>query len=217
MAKYSRLVGSDASLAKATFATPLVTGTATAGAFYKIVVKTGDTVFPAGYAVGDLWQGDGVATFSATNSGALATFTTVADCSSFDMQFSADEIEVTVLTDGVKKYRKGKTDLSGTVRGINIISEMKKAGSILNRFLRVVVGDKLSVADAVLNNVDESSFYIKAMLQDDEVTTGEEAVFLFGEIELFGYSLGADMGSAQEWESGLRFINGDPMVYIVAN
>jgi hypothetical protein len=217
MARLDKLVGSDASLAKASFAAPLTTGTAVAGAWYKIAIKTGDTVFPAGYVVGDLWQGDGTVTFSATNSGALATFTTVADCSSFDMQFSADEIEVTVLVDGVKKYRKGKTDLSGTVRGINMVSEMKKAGSLLNRFLRVVTGDKLSIADSVMNTVAGDSYYIKAMLQDDDVTTGEDAVFLFGEVELFGYSLGADMGSAQEWESGMRFIGADPIVYVIAN
>jgi hypothetical protein len=195
----------------------LVTGTATAGAWYKIAVKDGTTVFPDGYGVGDLWQGDGTATFSATNSAALATFATVMDASSFDFQFSSDEIEVTVLVDGVKKYRKGKTDLSGTVRGLNLISEMKKPGSILNKFLRVVTGDSLSVADSVLNPVDNSSYYMRAMLQDDTATSGEDHVFLFGEIELFGYSLGADMGSAQEWESGVRFIGADPIVYVIAN
>jgi len=217
MARIERLCGADASLAKASFGTAATSGTATAGTFYKILIKTGDTVFPAGYEVGDLWQGDGTKTFSATNSAAPATFTTVADCSSFDFQFSADEIETTVLTDGVKKYRNGKTDLSGTIRGINFVSEMKKAGSLLNRFLRVEVGDKTSIVDATLNLVDGSSYYLKAMLQDDETTAGESAVFLTGEVELFGYSLGADMGSAQEWESGVRFINADPIVHIISN
>lgn len=213
MAK-DRLVGSDATLEKATFGSPLTSGTATLGAWYKIVLKTGDTVFPAGYVAGDLWQGDGVATFSATNSASLATFTTVMDCSSFSFELAADAIEVTVLADDVKKYRKGKTDMTGTIEGITFVSEIRKAGSILNRFLRVVTGDTAGNDTPVLNQVDGSDFYIRGLLQDDDAI-GESLVFVVGQVELYGYNLGAAAGDAQTWSSEARFIGADPIVYVM--
>lgn len=217
MQAINRLTGADASLQKATFGAALATGSATKGAWYKIIALTGTTVFPAGYVVGDLIQGEVSMTFSATNSASQATFADVQDCSSFSFDITSDEIDVTVLIDGVKKYRKGKTDMSGTISGINFVSEMEKAGSILNRFLRTVTGDSIGAVTAVINNVDNSAYYIRAMLNDDVTTVGEKQVFLTGQVELFGYKLGADVGSAQTWESGCRFIGNDPIVYIIEN
>lgn len=210
----NRLVGSDAELEKCTLGTPLVTGSAVKGSWYKIVAIDGTTVFPAGYEVGDLIQGQASMTFSTTNSASLATFTLVQDCSSFSFEVAADEIEVTVLADDIKKYRSGKKDFSGTIEGITFISVIKTAGSILNRFLRVVTGDTAGNAAAVLNIVDGSDYYIRALLQDDE-TVGETLVFLFGQVELFNYNLGASVGDAQTWSSGVRMIGADPIVYVM--
>ena len=209
-----RLVGADASLKKATFGSALVTGNAQAGKWYKILKIDGTTVFPAGYVVGDLWQGDGVKTFSVTNSAALATFAVVADASSFSFDLSSDEIEVTVLADDVKKYRKGKTDMSGSIEGITFVSEIKKAGSIVNRFLRVVTGDSAANTPAVLNEVDGSDYYIQALLQDYDAI-GETVVFLFGQIELLSYNLGAAVSDAQNYTANVRFIGADPIIYAV--
>lgn len=209
-----RLVGADASLKKATFGSALTSGTAAAGSWYKILKIDGTSVFPEGYVVGDLWQGDGVKTFSATNSAALATFTIVADASSFSFDLSADEIEVTVLADDVKKYRKGKTDMSGSIEGITFVSEIKKAGSVLNRFLRVVTGDSVANAAAVMHEVDGSDYFIQALLQDYDAI-GETVVFLFGQVELLSYNLGAAVGDAQNYTANVRFIGADPIVYAI--
>jgi len=212
-----RLCGSDSTLYKYTFGAPLVTGTATKGAMYKIVARTtGTTVFPTGYAVGDLWQGDGVKAFTADESASLGTAAIVADCSSFSFDIAADSIEVTVLADNVKKYRKGKNDMTGSVTGINFISEMRKAGSILNRFLKVIVGDDKGNSAPVVNSLDGSDFFIKAYL-NDETAIGDTQVYLFGQVELYGYKIGADIGSAQEWTSDVKFIGADPVIFILDN
>lgn len=210
----NRLIGADATLEKASFGSTLVTGTATKGAWYKIVLKTGDTVFPAGYRNGDLIQGDGVMTFSSTNSAQLVTFATVEDCSSWSVEFSKDEIEVTVLSDNVKKYRAGKADASGSIEGINFVSELKKVGGIANKFLRIVNGDTAGNAAAVLSEVDNSEYYFRGLLQDDDAI-GETLVFLFGKIELYGWSAGAAVGDAQTWTSNFRFIDNDPILYLM--
>ena len=91
------MVGSDALLTTCSFGTPVETGTAVEGTLYKIVAKSGDTVFPAGYEVGRFLDWRWCCNFSETNSASVATDTTVAEVSSFSFDISADEIEVTVL------------------------------------------------------------------------------------------------------------------------
>lgn len=214
MAIKDRLVGADASLYTLSLGAEVATGTATSGTWYMITAISGTGSFPSGYTVGDLVLGNGQ-TLSATNKVKPATETLVSDCNSFDLSFSSDEIEVTTLSDDVKKYRKGKTDLSGTINGINTVSEMKKSGSFLNRFLRTVSATSANVS--TLSSKVDSALYGKFFLQDDATTSGETQAFLFGQIELFGYTLGAAIGDAQNYSSGVRFIGNDPIVYFKDN
>ena len=217
MANADRLVGSDASFFKATVAaTATATGTMTAGAFYKIATISGTTVFPSGYTVGDIFIGDAAKTLNAGNSAYLLTSTEMVDANSYSVELSADEIEVTTLSDTAKKYRKGKTDVSGTVEGINFISEMKKSGSLLNRFFRTASATATNVVSA-LNSVVSSEIYGIFYLQDDGVTSGETQAFMVAQIEFYGYKLGAAIGDAQSWSSGIRLIGNDPIVYFKAN
>ena len=78
MSAKNRLIGADAELFKASFGAEVATGTAVAGTWYFIAKKDGNTVFPAGYEIGDLWLGDGVKTLSATNAAKPVTFTSMA-------------------------------------------------------------------------------------------------------------------------------------------
>jgi hypothetical protein len=212
-----RLTGADATLYKYTpGAAALESGTAGKGKFYKIATKASSASIFDGFTVGDLWMGDGTSAFTTGDSAYLMTETLIEDCSSFSFELNADEIEVTVLKDQVKKYRKGKSDMSGTITGINFISEMRKAGSVLNRFLKVVTGKSLHTAKPVVNDIESGDFYIKAYL-NDETAVGETQAFLFGQVELFGYSLGAETANAQSWSSGVRFIGADPVIWIVDN
>lgn len=172
------------------------------------------SIFPIGYSAGDLWLGEG-STFTATDSAKLTTFTEIADITSFTLEYSADEIEVTVLADEVKKYRRGKTDMSGTVEGINIISEMNKAGSFINRFMKIVSATAGNVA--TLNEIDGSALYCQFYIQKDSLTVGETHAFLFAQVDLYGTSLGASVADAQSWSSNVRIIGNDPILYFKAN
>ncbi len=206
-----RLTGADGSLYIAQFGTTLTSGTAASGMAYKIVSISGTGTFPAGYQVGDVWYGDGIKTFSATNSAAPATFTLVMDCSSFELNFAADEIAVTVLADNVKKYRRGKIDMSGSISGINFISEMRKVGSFVNKFIRTV-----NITSGVINALDTSPIYGKFYLQDD-TSSGQTEVFLLAQIELYGYRLGAAIADVQSYTSNIRVIGNDPILYFKDN
>lgn len=211
-----RLVGADASVEKATFGVPLITGSPVAGKFYKIVLKSvGSTVFPGAWVVGDLIPAKAiVGPFTATDSASLATFASVTDASSWKWEFNRDEIDVTVLIDDTKKYRAGKSDASGTLEGINFVSELKKVGGIANKFLRVATGDSKLSGAITMSAIDQTDFYFRGYLQDD-TAIGETLVFLMGKIELFGWSAGAAVGDAQSWSSGMRFVGSDPILYCI--
>lgn len=212
-----RLVGADASFFKATVASTATTsGNMVAGSFYKIATVSGTTVFPSGYAAGDIFLGDSAKTLSSTNSAYLLTSAEAFDVNSFNIEYSADEIEVTTLSDQIKKYRKGKSDMSGTVEGINFISEMSKVGSFLNRFMRTASATATNVV-ATLNPVVSSDIFGVFYLQDDGTTTGETQAFMVAQVEFYGYSLGAAVGDAQSFSSGIRLIGNDPIVYFKAN
>lgn len=217
MATLDRLVGSDATIYRGSVAaSPTATGSMVAGAIYKIATISGTAVFGTGFEVGDFYLGDAAKTLSAGNSAYLITATEAVDVSDFTLEFSSDEIEVTTLSDDVKKYRKGKTDLSGSMSGINFVSEMKKDNSILNRFLRTVTTTSAYVASA-MNLVDTTDLIGVFYLQKDTTTVGETMAVMIAQIETFGYNLGAPIGDAQTWESGLRVIGNDPIVFFRAN
>lgn len=215
-----RLVGSDATLYKVTtIGAEAAIGNQVAGQLYLISKYgvDGAAVFATGMKVGDLWIGDAAVghAFTATSTAKPLTLTELTDITSFTLEYNADEIEVTTLSDGVKKYRKGKTDMSGTVEGINRISEMTKAGSFMNRFMKVINTTAANVS--TVNEIDNSALYCQFMVQKDSITTGESQAFLFAQVELFGTSLGAAIGDAQNWSSGVRIVGNDPILYIKAN
>ncbi len=216
MATKDRLVGSDATLYKGSVAAAATTtGAMTAGAFYKIATISGTTVFASGYAVGDIIVGDSAKTLTAANSAYLITASEMLDVNEFSIALKSDEIETTTLSDSVKKFRKGKTDMSGTVKGINTVSVMKTAGSALNRFLRIV--NLSATYSGTLSAVDGSDLIGVFYLQKDAVTAGETEAYMVAQIELYGYNLGAAVANAQSWDSGIRIVGGDPIVYFQAN
>lgn len=202
-----RLIGSDALLTKLSFGSTLTSGTAAKGSLYKIVAKSGDAVFPAGFEVGGFWIGDGTATFSDTNSASLATATTVAEVSSFSFDISADEIEVTVLNDDQKKYRIGKKDVSGSIEGITFVTSLANGTSLANRFFPLVNYDgKTGVSTR--HEVETSDLFIKAYLQKDN-SKGETLVYALAQIQITSYNLGAAVADAQSFTANVRLIGRD--------
>lgn len=214
MAIAERLVGSDATLFRGTVgASPVTTGAMVQNSIYRIATISGVAVFPAGFEVGDYFLGNG-STLSAGNSAYLVTSSEQVDVSEFSFDISAPEIEVTTLSDDATKFRKGKTDVSGSISGINFISEMKKAGSFLNRFMKTVV---TTVSGAAVSPISSTNLVGVFYLQKDITTSGETQAVMIVEVETFGYRLGAAVADAQTWESGLRLTGNDPIVFFRAN
>lgn len=208
----NRLTGADGELYAYSFGSTITTGSPTAGSEYKIVLKTGDTVFGAGYKTGDLYVATGAETLSTTNSVALATPTLLSEITSFKFDFSKDAIEVTTLADLVKVYRAGKADVTGTIEGITFVDALANGTSLANQFVRIVsIG---STGTQTFYDIDGSSFYVKCFLQKDD-TSGESQVWLAAQVTLLGYGFGAAEGDAQSWSSDVRMLS-DPILFVKA-
>lgn len=217
-----RLVGEDASAYRFTLGT-MVTGDGTttfmsAGKIYKIAAKaTTTSIFPVGFSVNDYYYAPLQQTLAVGDNVYPVTETLIADCNSWDMTVSADSIEVTVLKDTVKKYRKGKVDIDGTITGIDTTDQLKTAGSIHNRFIKVVnLTSGIAPVEADIFPIDSSDYFIKAYLNDDTLI-GNTQVFILAQIDPLGTKWGASIGDAQEWSADFKLINIDPVMYTITN
>jgi len=217
-----RLIGEDASLSKFVEGT-LMEGDASTiitvkGTIYKIAaIAETDSAFPTDFVVGDYYYEPDTITLAVGDNVYPIEETVVTYCKSWAMTVSSDETETTVLRDTVKKYRKGKTDVSGTITGIMTTDDLKTAGAITNRFFKVItVTSGVALTNADIHGIDKSDYFIKAYLNDSDIS-GDTQAFLLAQIELLGSNLGAEMGSAQEWSSDIRMVGNDPVLYTVVN
>ena len=134
----------------------------------------------------------------------------LADAKSINLSFTSSEIDVTTLNDATKKYRSGKGDATGTIAFQVMISEMKK-DSLYNKFFKII--NIAKNGKQTVSEIFSKPLFIKGYLQ--KAAQGETQVFLLAQIELFGISLGADMGSAQEYTSNIRLNDADPVLFVV--
>jgi len=217
-----RLIGEDASAYRFTLGT-LVTGDGTttsmsAGKIYKIAAKaTASSIFPTAFVVNDYYYAPLQQTLAVGDNVYPVTETLITDCKSWTMTVSADSIEVTVLKDTVKKYRKGKPDVSGTITGIVTTDQLKTSGSIHNRFIKVVnLTEGVAPADANIFPIDKSDYFLKAYLNEDDLA-GNVQAFILAQIDPLGTNWGADIGSAQEWSADFKFDGADPVMFTITN
>lgn len=203
-----RLVGSDGKLVTVNFSTELVgtTDSITEAGWYRVQSKAeSDSELPTNSEVGDLVyleegslaDGDAVTTLDEREQ---------ADVTGFNIEISKAEIDVTTLSDSVRRYRTGKTDMNGSMEGITTLGETDQSGWVLNNFLRVI---KQTGNEVEIRQIDESPVYLKGYIQKDEGGTQREA-FVWARVNLLGASLGASGEDSQNFSSNFRIAPGDP-------
>jgi len=225
MAK-ERLVGSDGKLVTVTYDTAVEgnvggddldtlqgDGTTGSGAgWYEIVSISDDTsALASGLVVGDLFWDDGSLVLDdgtgTPDSVRFLVESEQADITSFNLEVSKAEIDVTTLSDGVRRYRTGKVDMTGSMEGITTLGETDSAGWVINNFMRTI--EQASAGTVTVTAVDDDPIYIKGVLQKD-TTSGEKEAFFWAKINLLGSSLGASGEDAQSFSSSFRIAPGDP-------
>ena len=233
MAEIQRLIGEDGKICKVAFGTEKsgdatktfdvqtggTAGDKSGAGFWKITAKaTTGSIFDTGvtgtYKVGDIYKADGTEVMATGDKASKATLTELADVSTFSLELSKDEIEVTVLGDGTKKYRYGKSDANGSLEGVTMIDSTLGEGGMASRFLRRIAVP--ATGNTVITEADNSPLYV-FMYANKSEAAGEKTVFVYSQISLGGYKLGAKSGEAQNWTSGFRLIGADPVMYEIEN
>lgn len=232
MADKERLVGSDGKLVRVTLGTELTGdgtdtvdelagGLAASGAgegWYQITeISDGTTGFPEGLAVGDLWWSDGTDVLDAgTGSDDKVkplTETEMTDISSFSIEISRNEIDVTPLGSTFTMYRSGKRDMSGSLEGITTLGKTDSDGWVINNFIRSI--SQASAGTVTVSEVDDAPIYLKGVLQKD-TSAGEKEAFIWAQVILLSTNLGASGEDAQSFSSSFRIAadSDEPTLYI---
>ena len=172
------------------------------------------TSFHESLEINDLIWSDGTLSNTDGNEYQTLTETDQADVTNFSFEMSKEEIDVTTMTDDVKKYVAGKNDITGSIEGNFILGTTDSAGWVINNFLRVIEQTD-GITSVTVKPIDDADLYLKGVLQKD-TSSGEKETFVWSKITLTGSSLGAQMDEAQAFSGSFRVAGGDdePALYI---
>ena len=203
-----RLIGSDGKLVTITFGTQLegIGDAIPSDGWYRVDEIGGTTDLPTGAAVGKLVYLEEDDTLASGDKVTPLVENEQADITAFNLEISRAEIDVTTLSDSVRRYRAGKVDMNGSFEGITTLGETESEGWVLNNFIDVV---KQNATGVTITDVDEQPIYMKGYIQKDE-TFGANEAFVWARIIMLSTSLGASGEDAQNFTSNFRIAAGDP-------
>ncbi|MCP3679338.1 MAG: hypothetical protein GY782_03355 [Gammaproteobacteria bacterium] len=165
------------------FPAPASGGTAVAGGDI-LVVEGANVITPV--------VGDDVVTM---------TLTDKCDVSSWTMEFSKEEIEVTTLCDLQKKYRAGKADMTGTVNGLFVTGTTDAVAGPLQQFIDIVRQD----GDASFDKFEQTEEIFIGFFYVNNKESLADKMWVSCATQLYGDGLGGEIGSAQSFSSSFRF------------
>jgi hypothetical protein len=221
MAEIERLIGSDGKLVTVELGTALngdgiqsldelaggISGDGTGEGWYSVSALAETSALPSGLSVGDLFWDDGTLVPASGDSVQLLDETEKSDISNFSIEMNKAEIDVTTISDGVKRYRAGKTDMTGSLEGITEIGVTTAAGYVLNNFIRVI--EQATDGSVTVNEIDDSPIYLKGVVQKS-TAAGEKEAFIWTKVSILSTSLGAGGEDAQSFSGNFRIAPGDP-------
>lgn len=125
------------------------------------------------------------------------------DISSWQMEFSKEEIDVTTLCDAIKVYRAGKPDMAGTMNGVFTAGVSDAIDGNLRQFIDIVRQDGGLSFDRFKQ---EESIMLGFFYVNDD-TNIADIMFVVAPFQLYGTSIGGELGSADSFSSSFRFAN----------
>jgi hypothetical protein len=209
-----RLIGDDGKLVRASVGA--VAHTTLSGLnWYKIAAKK--TVSDFGdLAVGDYYYAPANKSLSGGDTAYLVSTTDMADLSGWSLELSADEVEVTVMDDTYKKYRKGKLDANGTCSFVFIRGTTDDADGLAKYFMKIATIAANGDVSSVSNRSSDSLVLIGYL--DKEETAGDYFLATAFEVEFMNFSLPMNSSEAVTMEVPYRLVGGtDPVLYKVTN
>ena len=215
----TRFVGDDGFVQKATFGaeilgdgvTPLPVGS------YLVIKVAGTSGFPStglggdAISAGDILTVESGITITPNTDDNVVTLTLsdLCDLSSWAMEFTKEEIEVTTLCDNVKIYRNGKADMSGTVNGLFVAGISDDENGFLRQFIDIAKQDGSTSFDrfAQADSIVLGYFYVN---NDSNLA---DKMWVAAPFQLFTNGLGGEIGASQGFSGSFRFA---PLTYTSA-
>lgn len=198
-----RLVGADGKLVKVELGDELDhMDTIDTDGWYKITaIAESDSDLPPELSVGDLVYLENGDSLSEGDKVRPLEETDLCDVDSFSLEVNQNEIDVTTLCDGTRRYRGGKIDMSGSLEGVFTLGITDVKGGITNKFFRII--KRAENADVTVHEVDGSPIWLKGVVQKESEESGREA-FYWMQVQLLGYNAGAQSEDKQSFTSNFR-------------
>lgn len=212
MAEEKRLIGNDGSLARITWGTTVATDLA-AKTWCKIVTKASSGSKFGNLSVGDYYFNTTAAamTMAAGDTYQAATITQMLDINGWMLKLTGAEVDVTVLNDKYRKYRKGKLDAEGSVSFVYIKGISDAVGGIANYFFDIANIDDAGVV-TLSPKLTTPMYLLGYTAQETETGMVAEATIL--QVEFFDFALNVKDNEASNQEPKFRLAgDSDPILY----
>jgi hypothetical protein len=216
MAEEKRLIGNDGSLVNVAWGST-VTTPIPAGTWVKIVAKAAAASVFGGLAVGDAFFNPKATTLTVTSGDSYqaGTLTPFLDINGWNLKLTAAEVDVTVLGDAARKYRKGKSDAEGSISFVWIKGITDAAGGLANKFLAIANIDAAGVV--IFSAKSTTSLYLLGYL-DATAVAGEVQEVTMLQVEVFDVALNVKDNEANNQDVKFRLTGAsNPVLYRIIN
>lgn len=194
-----RLVGKDGEVYAATKGA-LVEGngsTALTDGYYIVAaIAATSSALPAGLQAGYVFKGSAEITPAEGDNVIPLTLARKCDITSFSVEYSADEIDVTTLCDTQRSYRAGFTDATGTLEGVTTIGLSEY---LMEKFIPIIeqTGETVEVTE-----INGDALIVRLVL--NKQSAGGTIMSYFAPIALTSYNIGASVDDAQTYTANFR-------------
>lgn len=194
-----RLVGKDGEVYAATKGTLIEGNGSTAltdGYYIVATVAATSSALPAGLQAGYVFKSSAEITPAEGDNVIPLTLARKCDITSFSVEYSADEIDVTTLCDTERSYRAGFTDATGTLEGVTTIGLSEY---LMEKFIPIIeqTGETVEVTE-----INGDALIIRLVL--NKQTAGGTVMSYFAPIALTSYNIGASVDDAQTYTANFR-------------
>lgn len=211
MARDGKLIGYYGKLAQAT-TTEVTTGLLTSGVIYVVKTIGGSSAIPAGVEVGKSFIADGTEDITASGDVVIALAETdKCDISTWSIDLSRPEIDVTTLCDEINTYLPGRPDLSGTIEGIYKTGTTDANDGVLNAFVDIVAQAGEGGAITVYDQTDGALVFV--LYKQERGESGDVKTLYVAPVVLTSYSDSVSGTDGQAFSSGFRIAPSDDIKF----
>jgi hypothetical protein len=198
-----KLIGNDGKFATVALGSPIIAAaTLVDGEYYSVIAVDDSTALPTGVSALSVFMADGTETLVGDDSVYHLKQSDSCDITSWSLDNSLAEIDVSTLCDTENKYRAGRGDNTGSIEGIYTVGTTDVVAGMLNRFS--IISSQAEAGGAVTETaINNDPMYVMLYLQKDD-TAGETVEFYLAPITLLGFNNGITGTDAQSFSSSFR-------------